>query len=107
MISAPTVRLRGAGGEPPRLRLTKKRKRPFSAVQIGGLSHEIKESRRAKRFDDDLSQGERPKSARRWPLELDYGVSPVPLLPQEIAQLPLQSSTGVNFLSFYLLLLLV
>jgi hypothetical protein len=48
-----------------------KRKRPFSAVQIGGLSHEIKESRREKRVDDDLSQGERSKSARRWPLELD------------------------------------
>ncbi|WP_168413226.1 hypothetical protein [Bacillus salacetis] len=105
MISAADVRLRGAGVEPPRLH--KKRKRPFSDVQIGGLSHEIKESRRTKRFDEDLSQGERPKSARRWPLELDWPaglrsggyvtlVSPVPLLPQEIGHLPLQSTKTLS-----------
>ncbi|WP_187442887.1 hypothetical protein [Rossellomorea vietnamensis] len=34
-----------------------KLKRPFRDVRILGPLHEIKESRRAERFDDDLSQG--------------------------------------------------
>ena len=65
MISAPDARLRGAGGEPPRLRLYKKRKRPVQPRQ----ANVPKRKKGALSFYSLAGY----LTPRGWALQLDWG----------------------------------